>query len=192
MCTTSCRNKHIQAIQCLHGQLGGTLATALATGRGDVRCLVKRTNIVRAYLRILYCHWTPTTAMNYLFSITMDAADGTNQPATSITQTTTDGVQTYSNVKPLWTSHAYGLEEIAGILDDDTTIEWELDGTTLFIWSSSNQLEYSSVANLTVTDLSSSIGDHLLGKNCLTNSEIENIIQSAYKVLESESGCGCS
>lgn len=192
MCTLSCRNTHIQAIQCLHGTLGGTIATALATGRGDISCLIKRSNIIRAYLRILYCHWAPANTMNYLFSITVDTADGTSQPATSITQTTTDGVQTYSDAKPSWTDHVIGLTTIAEQLDDDTTVEWNIEGTTLYIWSNSNQLEYSVIANLTVTDLSDSIEDYTLGKNCLTNSQIENIIQSAYKVLESESGCGCS
>lgn len=188
MYTLSCRNTHIQAIQCLHGQLGGTLATALATGRGDIPCLVKRVGIIRAYLRMLYCYWTPTKEMNYLYSITINSLF----TVTAITQTTTEGETNYINFEPLWENNKEGLTQIAGILDDDATIEWELDGDTLYIWSNSNQLDYSNLNNLTVTNLSTSIEDYLSTKNCLTDSQINNIITSAYKVLETESGCGCS
>ena len=191
MYTLSCRNKHIQAIQCLHGQLGDTLATALATGRGDTSCLVKRVNIIRAYLRILYCHWVPTKKMNYLYSINI--IDGVYPPPlTSITQTTTEGIQAYSKRNTLPLGIINILIDIAGTLDDDSTIEWEIIGETLYVWSNSNQLDYSNINNLIVSDLSISTGDFLSKKNCLTDLQINNIITSSYKVLETESGCGCS
>ena len=143
MYTLSCRNKHIQAIQCLHGQLGGTLATALATGRGDTSCLVKRVNIIRAYLRILYCHRAPTTEMNHLSSI--------------------------------------------------SNISGNIVGNKLYIWSSSPDAPvYSNLTNITVEELSDTPEDFLSKKNCLTDLQINNIITSSYKVLETESGCGCS
>ena len=188
MYTLSCRNKHIQAIQCLHGQLGGTLATALATGRGDTSCLVKRVNIIRAYLRILYCHWAPTKEMNHLSSISIDALS----VSLTIDQTTVaGGLIQYSSAGV--TNYIVGLEAILDMFDADPNISGNIVGNKLYIWSSSPDAPvYSNLTNITIEELTNSTEDFLLKKNCLTDSQINDIITSAYKVLETESGCGCS
>ena len=189
MCTLSCRNKHIQAIQCLQGQLGGTINTALTTGRGDIDCLIERNNIIRAYLRILYCHYAPVTAMNFLFSIVVD--DVSSPPASTLDMTTTEGSFSYSDVKPSWTDTDGAYAAVLAAYSASTTIESEIKDGILYIWSDVS-LSFSNAANFTVTDMTDDIGDYLLNTNCLTNNQIENIITSAYKILDADYGCGCS
>lgn len=187
MCTLSCRNKHIQAIQCLQATLGGTINTALTTGRGDINCLIRRNNIIRAYLRILYCHWVPTTAINYQFSITVD--DYTSPPPSTLDMTTTEGSFNYSDAKPVWADVDAAYAAVLAAYSASTTIESEIVDGVLYIWSDVF-LSFSNAANFTVVDLSDATDDYIATKNCLTNSQIEDIITSAYEILDSEYGCG--
>ena len=190
MYTLSCRNKHIQAIQCLHGQLGSTLATALATGRGDTSCLVKRVGIIRAYLRILYCHWVPTTEIKHMWTITIT---GLTEIGWIINMDTEISFARYNSIFENPADTAAAIAGVFAMFDAVDGVDGEVINGVIYLWADTPLFTLTTNSALVeLSDLSTSIEDYLLTKNCLTDLQINDIITSSYKVLETESGCGCS
>ena len=188
--TTTCRNIHINDIQCKFADLAYKQAQALSIGR---TCLERVTamDIVASYLPLLYCYKTFDATVTYAYNFIFQKLN--DEP---VTVDITIGTETftYTGTGRRFEITNYFLNEILA----NTTYNFEgfIHQGALFIYSYDTSLSFSITTtvvdsnDITVTTNLEDSYEHILDIwNCITQEQVCGIINNAKKLTGE---CNCS
>jgi hypothetical protein len=195
----TCRDTFLNDIKCKYYSLVKKFTDTLAYGKRDYHCMLMKAKLVKSYIRIIECYTPFTSTVTAAFSIAISKDTGTDTVTLVL-----DGVTVASYT---------GSGEAEDIVEDffneinDTSAIWEaeMDGDTLYVYSYSNTVDYtitnsltssSSLTTATITSLQGELETISDLWNCLSEEELEGIIDHAYQLLEAtearNTNCGCT
>lgn len=195
----TCRDTYLNDIKCKYYSLVKKFTDSLAYGKRDYHCVLTKAKLLKSYIRIIECYVPFTETVTAAFSITFSKETGSDIVTLDIDGAT---VATYNGSGD---SEDIVLEFYNDINNGASVWEAEYDGNTLYVYSYDNSVNYNSLLELTSSfDLTSGSVSSLQGEldtisdlwNCISEDELEGIINHSYSLLETTDrnnrNCGCS
>lgn len=186
--------KWIRYLQCDLGNLANNTTKAFSYRKRNKECLKNDLILLNNIIRILYKYKTFDDVVTYAYSFTF-----TKDVATPETINLNIGADSYPYV-----SSSSDVEDIVdyylALFNDNTQspdLYAEKDGNTLYVFSYSNTLSYSSTATATasggytsiaVSSMEDNLQDILDLWNCLTNDQVCSLISLGHDLTEE---CNC-
>jgi hypothetical protein len=191
MDTQSCKETYIAYIQCKNANLAREVVKSAQYGKDNLKCLLTKLKIIHSYLDILYRYRVFQEEVTYAYSVTIENEEG-NSVTIGIA---INGVDIGS-----YTGEGDGTSIVSALksyINENTSVpEYyaEANNSTLYIYSyAGSGVSYtyepvlSGITEYSVSSLEEEEEIILNFWNCLTNEEIDNIINHSLNILENYS-----